>query len=51
MWDPITIFAMGWMLNIGLPLATLSVEEVIQARENIVINQTIIEQASLRSGL
>lgn len=41
MWDPISVFAVCWMLNAGLPDSRLTVEEVLIARERSVLNNSI----------
>lgn len=51
MWDPISIFFCMWVLNVGLPEARLNVVGIIKAREESVINKTIIDSASIRNGI
>lgn len=51
MWDPISIFFCMWVLNVGLPEARLNVVEIIKAKEESVINKTIINSASIRNGI
>jgi len=51
MWDPISLFYMMWALNTGLPDARLNVTEVIQARENKIVIEHIVESVSLREGI
>lgn len=51
MWDPISVFAICWMLNVGLPSGRLSVKEAIEIKENTVIVDSINSQIKLRSGL
>lgn len=50
MWDPVSIFAICWALNAGLPEARLSVKEVIETKETIVIVECINKDVTLRSG-
>lgn len=51
MWDPISIFAVCWALNSGLPPARLSVDEVLRNRETVVIVESITKDIKLREGL
>lgn len=51
MWDPISIFACAWILNIGLPDGRLSVNEVIKAKEQKVIVDNIQSSVKLREGI
>jgi len=51
MWDPISIFAICWSLNVDLPYARLSVEETIKTKETIVIVESISKDVKLREGL
>lgn len=52
MWDPISVFFCMWILNAKeLPNQRLSVTEVIQANEQYLINKTIIDSTTIRSGI
>ena len=51
MWDPISLFYMMWALNTGLPHARLNVSEAIQARDNKIAIEHIVESVSLREGI
>lgn len=51
MWDPISIFAICWALDAGLPNGRLLVKEAIEIRENIVIVESINKDIKLRNGL
>jgi len=51
MWDPISIFFCIWVLNIGLPDGRLKALEVIDAKEQTIINQAIIDSTDLRTGI
>lgn len=51
MWDPVSIFAICWMMNIGLPASRLDVKSVVEMRENTVVVQSISDQIKLRPGL
>lgn len=46
MWDPVSVFIIGWIMNIGLPPGRLEVSEVIKANQNTTINEV-----QLREGL
>jgi len=41
MWDPISIFVCMWILNSGLPDARLKVADVIKAKEQKIISETV----------
>lgn len=41
MWDPVSVFAICWMLNAGLPNARLNVDEVLALKEKSVLNNTV----------
>jgi len=49
-WDPVSIFSICWMLNIGMPDARLSVKEVIENKETIIIVNSISRDVKLRDG-
>ena len=51
MWDPISLFYIMWVMNIGLPDSRLNVKEAIEMKENTIIVQSINEQIKLRDGL
>lgn len=51
MWDPISIFAVCWALNSGLPPARLSVNEVLKSKETVIIVECISKDIKLRDGL
>lgn len=51
MWDPVSIFAIMWMLNKDLPGGRLNVESAIETHETNVVVQSISEQIKLRNGL
>jgi len=51
MWDPISTFFCMWILNINMPYARLNVDEVIKAKEERLITDTIVESTQLRSGI
>ena len=46
--DPITVFISLYILNSSLPSARLSVLEVIEAREQTIINNTIVNSVTVR---
>jgi len=47
-WDPINIFSICWILNIGLPDARLTVKEIIESREAVIIVNSISRDVKLR---
>lgn len=51
MWDPISIFFCAWILNVGLPDARLKVSEVLEAREQKIIVDTISKSVKLRQDI
>lgn len=54
MWDPISILYCVWVLNLNsikLPSQRLTVEEVIQAKENKIFVDEIVNSVSIRQGL
>lgn len=46
--DPVTVFISLYILNSSLPSARLSVLEVIEAREQTIINKTIVNSVTVR---
>lgn len=51
MWDPISVFFCMWVLNAGLPDARLNVVDVIEAKEQKIITDTIATSVILREGV
>lgn len=51
MWDPISIFYCMWVLNAGLPDARLNVVDVIEAKEQKIIVDSISDSVKLREGV
>lgn len=48
MWDPVSVFALCWMLNVGMPEARLSVNDLIQIKESAIITNSLSRDVSLR---
>ena len=48
MWDPISVLFCMWILNAGLPEARLHVHDVIEAREQKIITDTILQSVTIR---
>lgn len=48
MWDPMSVLFCMWILNAGLPEARLHVHDVIEAREQQVIIDTIQKSVTIR---
>jgi len=51
MWDPISIFYVAWVLNIGMPEARLNVSEVIESKEQKIIVEHISNSVTIREGI
>lgn len=52
MWDPISMFYFMWVLNAKeLPNQRLSVREVIEIREQTVINNEMYKHITIREGV
>jgi len=51
MWDPISTFLCMWILNINMPKARLSVDEVIKVKEEQLVIDTMIKSTELRTGI
>lgn len=48
MLDPITVFLACYILNVNLPAGRLSVQDVIKAKEQVIINNTISQTSIVR---
>jgi hypothetical protein len=51
MWDPVSIFAIMWNLNAGMPEARLRVNDVVEANESHIIVEHIANSSILREGI
>lgn len=51
MWDPISLFFCMWVLNINMPDARLKVSDIILAKEEVLINKTIIDSVQTRKDI
>ena len=51
MWDPISLLYCMWILNVGLPDARLSVKDVVEAKEQKTIIDTITNSIKIREGV
>lgn len=51
MWDPISIFYMMWVLNVNLPEARLNVLDVVEAKEKQIIDRSISDTVTVRTGI
>ena len=49
MWDPISVFAIMWALNSGMPEARLNVSDTLELREQELINKIITDP--MKSGV
>jgi len=51
MWDPISVFFCMWVLNIGLPEGRLNTVEHIKLKEQVIIDQTIVNSTTIRESI
>jgi hypothetical protein len=48
MWDPMSVLFCMWVLNVGFPDARLKVSDMIKAREEKIIVDSIQKSATIR---